>query len=62
VKEMQHIENPELPALNLEKAIKVTHDYMTELEELKSEGLTEKQATTLIKFTKELISPTETEI
>jgi len=58
---MEHVENPELPLLNLEKAIKATHDYIKELEELKSEGLTEKQAATLIKFTQELISPTETE-
>jgi hypothetical protein len=58
---MEHVENPELPSLNLEKAIKSTHDYIEELEELRSEGLTEKQAKTLIKFTQELTSSNETE-
>jgi len=61
MKEMEHIENPVLPVLNLEKAIKATHDYIKEIEELKSEGLTDKQAETLTKFTQELISPKKTE-
>jgi polyhydroxyalkanoate synthesis regulator phasin len=52
----------EIPALNVEKATKVVQEHMKELEELKSEELTDKQTKALIKFTQELTSQTETEI
>jgi hypothetical protein len=58
---MKHIEIPKVPALNLEKAIKATDDYLKELEQMKDEGLTDKQATALVKLTEELIPPTETD-
>jgi len=62
VKEVEPSEIPELPVLNIEKASKALQHYTKELEELKSEGLTDRQAKALIKFTQELISPMETEI
>jgi hypothetical protein len=58
VKEMEY---PELPALDIEKATKALQDYKKELEEMKCEGLTDKQAGALIKFTQELIPSNETE-
>jgi len=54
-------EIPELPVLNIEKALKALQNYTKELEELKNDGLTDKQAKTLIKFTQELIPTVETE-
>jgi len=54
-------EVPELPALNIEKALKALQNYTKELEELKNEGLTDKQSKTLIKFTQEFIPTVETE-
>jgi hypothetical protein len=51
----------ELPMLDIEKAMKVAQDYVAELEELKCEGLTEKQTTALAKFTQEIISGIESE-
>jgi hypothetical protein len=52
----------EIPALDVEKAIKAIQEHKKELEELKSEELTDKQAKALIKFTHELVPQTETEI
>jgi len=51
----------EMPALDIGKAIKAIQEHKKEFEELKSEELTDKQAKALIKFTQELIPPTETE-
>jgi len=61
VKEVEPCEIPELPVLNIEKALKALQNYTKELEELKSDGLTDKQAKVLIKFTHELIPTVETE-
>jgi hypothetical protein len=61
VEEMKHPEIQELPVLEIDKAIKATQDYVHELEEMKSTGLTNKQAERLIRFTQELTSATENE-
>jgi hypothetical protein len=58
---MEPVKSQELPMLDIEKAIKATRDHAKELDELKNEGLTTKQAEALIKFTQELISPSEGE-
>ena len=58
---MEPIETPELPVLNVEKAIKSLQDYINELEEQKSEELTDKQVKALSKFVQGLVSETETE-
>jgi hypothetical protein len=58
VKEM---ENPVLPAFDIEKATKALQDYKKELEEMKCEGLTDKQVGALMKLTQELIPSSETE-
>jgi len=47
--------------LDIDKAMKVTENYVAGLEELKREGLTEKQATALAKFTQEILSGTDSE-
>jgi len=51
----------EIPMLNVEKAVKALQDYIKELEELKSEELTDKQAKALIRFAEGLISSNESE-
>ena len=51
----------EIPTLNVEKAIKAIQDCKKELEELKNEQLTDKQAKALIKFLGGLIPPNESE-
>jgi len=51
---MKYPEIYELPKLDIDKAIKVTNDYMMEFEKLKSEGLTNKQAERLLSFTSDL--------
>jgi len=52
---MKRPEVSELAMLDIDKAIKVSKDYMKEFERLKSEGLTDKQAERLLRFTMELI-------
>jgi len=51
----------EMPMLDIEKAMKVTQDYVSGLEELKRERLTEKQASALARFTQEILSGTDSE-
>jgi len=58
---MEPIEIDGIPALNVEKAIKAVQNYIQELEDQKTEGLTDKQAQALNKFTKEILSQNETE-
>ena len=58
---MKRPEINELPMLNIEKAIKATQDYARELDELKHEGLSNKQAERLVAFTQELISVSDSE-
>ena len=55
------MENPELPMFDVEKAMKALQDYTKELEDMKCEGLTQKQAKALVTFEEELISPNESE-
>jgi hypothetical protein len=55
------MENPELPMFDVEKAMKALQDYTKELEDMKCEGLTQKQAKALVRFEEELISPIESE-
>ena len=56
VKEM---ENPEFPSFNIEKAMKALQEYKEETEEMRCEGLTDKQASALINLTKELLPHTK---
>lgn len=58
---MERSEIYELPVLDIDKAIKATQDYVRELEEMKSVGLTDKQAERLTRFTQELSSATDNE-
>lgn len=58
---MERPEIYELPVLDIDKAIKATQDYVRELEEMKSVGLTDKQAERLTRFTQELSSATDNE-
>jgi len=58
---MNYPETSELPMLDIDKAIKASKDYMMEFEELKSEGLTNKQAERLLRFTHELVFISESE-
>jgi len=58
---MKRPEIPELPMLDIDKAIRVSRDYMREFEKLKSEGLTDKQAERLLKLTQELLPTTESD-
>jgi len=51
----------EIPALDIEKAIKAVQNYKQELEDKKIEGLTDKQAQALDKFEQELLSQNEAE-
>ena len=62
MKEMQYIEIPKFPVYQGEKAIIFLRDFIKELEENRSEELTVKQATTLIKIAKGLISSIEAEV
>ena len=55
------MENPELPMFDVEKAMKALQDYTKELNDVKCEGLTQKQAKALITFEEELISTIESE-
>ena len=55
------MENPELQMFDVEKAMKALQDYTKELEDLKCEGLTQKQTKALVTFEEELISPIESE-
>jgi len=59
---MQYMKIPEFPVFRGEKAIRFLHDFANELEEQRSEELTEKQAATLIKIAKGLISSIEAEV
>ncbi len=61
VEEMKPLEIYELPVLDIDKAIKATQDYVRELEEMKSMGLTNKQAERLTRFTQELSSAADNE-
>ena len=58
---MKRQEIYELPMLDIDKAIKASQDYIKELEELKQEGLTNKQAERLCKFAQELIPSPDSE-
>jgi len=58
---MEPIEIDRIPVLNIEKAIKAVQNYIQELEDQKTEGLTDKQAQALNKFTQELLSQNEAE-
>jgi len=58
---MEFLEIPEFPILHGEEAINAINDFIKELEEQKSRKLTEKQAKTLIKFAKGLITAIEAE-
>jgi len=58
---MQLIEIPEFPILRGEKAIKVLHDFIDELQEQRGKELTEKQTAALIRFARGLISSIEAE-
>jgi cytochrome c1 len=51
----------EIPALNIEKAIKALQDCTKELKEQGSEELTDKQAKALVRFLEGLFSPDESE-
>ena len=55
------MENPELPMFDVEKAMKALQDYTKELKDMKCEGLTHKQAKSLVRFEEELISPDQLE-
>ena len=59
---MQPTKIPELPVFRGEKAIMFIRGFIKELEEQRSEELTEKQAATLIKIAKGLISSIEAEV
>jgi hypothetical protein len=59
--EMQLIDIPESPRLRGEKAIEALYDFVDELEKQRSEELTDKQTTALIKFARGLISSIEAE-
>ena len=59
---MQPPKIPELPILCGEEAKNALHEYIRELEEQKSEELTEKQSKVLIKLSHELISTVETQM
>lgn len=48
-----------LPELDVEKAMKAVQNYNQDLENLKTEGLTDKQAQALVKFTQDILSPNE---
>ena len=61
VTEMQYVEIPELPTLRGEEAIRALYEYIRELEEQKSEELTEKQTKALIKLAQGLIPIIEAE-
>lgn len=61
VEEVKRPEIHELAVLDIDKAIKATQDYVSELKEMKSMGLTNKQAEELIRFTQELTSATDSE-
>jgi len=56
---MERPKSYELPMLDIDKAMKVTRNYLAELDELKREGLTEKQSAALAKLAQEIISGTE---
>lgn len=62
MKEMQYIEIPKFPVFRGEKAIKFLRSFINELAEHRSEELTKKQATTLIKIANGLISTIEAEM
>ena len=62
MKEMQYIEIPKFPVFRGEKAIKFLRGFINELEEQRSEELTEKQVVALIKIAKGLISSIEAEM
>lgn len=51
----------EIPVLRGEKAIRILHDFIDELEEHRGKELTEKQITVLIRFARGLISCIEAE-
>jgi len=61
VMEMQPVEIPEFPKLRGEEAIEALRDLIGELEEQRGGELTDKQTTTLIKFSLGLISAIKTE-
>ena len=58
---MQSQEIYEVPALDVDKAIRVVQEYVRELEEQKPEELTEKQVTALTKSAEGLISSIQSE-
>jgi hypothetical protein len=60
-RKMESTEVDKLPELDVEKAMKAVQNYKQELENLKTEGLTDKQAQALAKFTQEILSPNEAE-
>jgi len=60
-RKMEPSEIEEIPALNIEKAIKAVQNYIKELEDQKTEGLTDKQTQALNKFTQESLSQNEAE-
>lgn len=49
---MERRKSYELPILDIDKAMKVIRNYLAELDELKREGLTEKQSAALAEFTR----------
>lgn len=59
--EMQPVETPEFPRVRGEKTIEALYDFINEFTEQRGKDLTDKQATALIKFAKELISSVEAE-
>lgn len=58
---MQSIEIPEFPRVRGEKVIEALYDFINEFVEQRDKELTDKQATALIKLTKELTSSIEAE-